>query len=90
MPASWPACGCVQGSAVAGRDALAQEGYDPEYGAPPLRLSRLVLGGTVEPRDRVMVEVEDGKLRFDVEKGVFERASEDEAAREEVGAGVGE
>jgi ATP-dependent Clp protease ATP-binding subunit ClpC len=79
---------------------LAQEGYDPEYGARPLRrtitrlveneLSRLVLGGTVEPGDRVMVEVEDGKLRFDVEKGVFERTSEDEAAREKVGAGVSE
>lgn len=52
-------------------------------------LSRLVLGRTVEPGDRVMVEVEGGKLRFDVEKGVFERTSEGEAAREEVGAGVG-
>ena len=73
---------------------LAQEGYDPEYGARPLRrtitrlveneLSRLVLGGDVEPGDRVAVEVADGKLRFDVEKGVFERASEDE----KVDAGV--
>ena len=63
---------------------LAQEGYDPEYGARPLRrtitrlveneLSRLVLGGDVEPGDRVAVEVADGKLRFDVEKGVFERS----------------
>ena len=75
---------------------LAQEGYDPEYGARPLRrtitrlveneLSRLVLGGDVEPGDRVAVEVEDGKLRFDVEKGVFERTTEDE----KVGAGVSE
>ncbi len=75
---------------------LAQEGYDPEYGARPLRrtitrlveneLSRLVLGGDVEPGDRVTVEVEDGKLRFDIEKGVVERATEDE----KVGAGVGE
>jgi ATP-dependent Clp protease ATP-binding subunit ClpC len=75
---------------------LAQEGYDPEYGARPLRrtitrlveneLSRLVLGGDVEPGDRVAVEVADGKLRFDVEEGVFERTSEDE----KVGASVSE
>jgi hypothetical protein len=76
---------------------LAQEGYDPEYGARPPRrtitrlveneLSRLVLGGSVEPGDRVKVEVEDGKLRFDVERAVFEQKGKD---REEVGAGVGE
>ena len=76
---------------------LAQEGYDPEYGARPLRrtitrlveneLSRLVLGGSVEPGDRVKVEVEDGDLRFDVERGAFEQTSK---ARESVGAGVSE
>ena len=65
---------------------LAQEGYDPEYGARPLRrtitrlveneLSRLVLGGDVEPGDSVKVAVEDGKLRFDTEKGVFERTEQ--------------
>ena len=44
-------------------------------------LSRLVLGGDVEPGDRVAVEVADGKLRFDVEKGVFERASEGREGR---------
>jgi ATP-dependent Clp protease ATP-binding subunit ClpC len=58
---------------------LAREGFDPEFGARPLKrtiqrlveneLSRMVLGGTVEPGDRVTVEVEDGKLRFDVERG---------------------
>jgi len=67
---------------------LAQEGYDPEYGARPLRrtitrlveneLSRLVLGGDVEPGDRVTVGVEDGKLRFDTEKGVYENEAESE------------
>jgi ATP-dependent Clp protease ATP-binding subunit ClpC len=65
---------------------LAQEGYDPEYGARPLRrtitrlveneLSRLVLGGDVEPGDRVTVGVEDGKLLFDTEKGVYEHEAE--------------
>jgi hypothetical protein len=49
-------------------------------------LSRLVLGGDVEPGDRVAVEVADGKLGFDVEKGVFERTSEEET----VGASVSE
>jgi ATP-dependent Clp protease ATP-binding subunit ClpC len=78
---------------------LAQEGYDPEYGARPLRrtitrlveneLSRLVLGGDVEPGDRVTVGVEGGELRFHTEKGVFER-TEDGAGRREVGAGVAE
>jgi ATP-dependent Clp protease ATP-binding subunit ClpC len=65
---------------------LAQEGYDPEYGARPLRrtitrlveneLSRLVLGGDVEPGDRVTVGVVDGQLRFDIEKGVYEKEAE--------------
>jgi hypothetical protein len=41
----------------------------------------------VEPGDRVTVEVEDGTLRFDVERGAFEEASTD---REGVGAGVSE
>ena len=45
-----------------------------------------MLGGDVEPGDRVAVDVADGELRFDVEKGVFERTSEDE----KVGASVSE
>ena len=49
----------------------------------------MVLAGEVNPGDRVTVAVEDGKLRFDTEKGVFEPAEEG-AVRKEVGAGVNE
>src|SRR5438874_1820624 len=58
---------------------LAREGYDPEYGARPLRrtiqrlveneLSRLVLGGGVQPGDRVRIDALEGELHFDVGKG---------------------
>jgi ATP-dependent Clp protease ATP-binding subunit ClpC len=58
---------------------LAREGFDPEFGARPLRrtiqrlveneLSRLVLGGSVEPGDKVTVDVVEGDLHFDVERG---------------------
>jgi ATP-dependent Clp protease ATP-binding subunit ClpC len=58
---------------------LAREGFDPEFGARPLRrtiqrlveneLSRLVLGGSVEPGDKVTADVLEGDLHFDVERG---------------------
>jgi ATP-dependent Clp protease ATP-binding subunit ClpC len=58
---------------------LAKEGYDPEYGARPLRrtiqrlvendLSRQVLGGEIEPGDKVHVEADGDELKFDVAKG---------------------
>jgi ATP-dependent Clp protease ATP-binding subunit ClpC len=64
------------------RDAvswLAREGYDPEYGARPLRrtiqrrveneLSRLVLSGELNPGDKVTVDESNGELTFDVEVG---------------------
>jgi ATP-dependent Clp protease ATP-binding subunit ClpC len=58
---------------------LSHEGYDPEFGARPLRrtiqrlvenqLSKLVLDGSVEPGDKVAVDVDGDELRFQVEKG---------------------
>ncbi|KUO12947.1 ATP-dependent Clp protease ATP-binding subunit [Streptomyces sp. DSM 15324] len=58
-------------------DWLAERGYQPEYGARPLRrtiqrevdnrLSRLLLDGRVGNGDRVRVEVEDGQLAFRTE-----------------------
>jgi ATP-dependent Clp protease ATP-binding subunit ClpC len=58
---------------------LAKEGFDPEFGARPLRrtiqrrveneLSRMVLGGTVQPGDKIVIGVEGGDLNFDVETG---------------------
>jgi ATP-dependent Clp protease ATP-binding subunit ClpC len=58
---------------------LAHEGYDPEFGARPLRrtiqrmveneLSRMVLAGDVEAGDRVVVEADGDELTFEVERG---------------------
>jgi ATP-dependent Clp protease ATP-binding subunit ClpC len=55
---------------------LAEEGFDPEFGARPLqratqrtvetKLSRMVLAGELNPGDRVVVDVEDGELRIEV------------------------
>ncbi|OIJ97576.1 AAA family ATPase [Streptomyces sp. MUSC 14] len=55
-------------------DWLAERGYQPEYGARPLRrtiqrevdnqLSRLLLDGTISEGSRVTVDVTDGRLDF--------------------------
>ena len=77
---------------------LAKEGFDPEFGARPLRrtiqrrveneLSRMVLGGAVEPGDKVIVDVSDDDLDFQIESGgahelveAGDRAEEPAAAR---------
>ena len=71
---------------------LGKEGFDPEYGARPLRrtiqrfveneLSRMVLAGTVEPGDKVIVDLDDDKLRFDVETGGASELQDAEAGAE--------
>jgi ATP-dependent Clp protease ATP-binding subunit ClpC len=58
-------------------DWLAQRGYQPEYGARPLRrtiqrevdnqLSRLLLDGRVGSGSRVTVDVAEGRLVFRTE-----------------------
>jgi ATP-dependent Clp protease ATP-binding subunit ClpC len=58
---------------------LADEGFDPEFGARPLRrtierpveneLSLKVLSGELEPGDSVTVDERDGSLQFEVNKG---------------------
>jgi ATP-dependent Clp protease ATP-binding subunit ClpC len=60
---------------------LAEEGFDPEYGARPLRrtiqrrvdneLASMVLSGSLESEDRVVVgaDGEAGKLTFEVVEG---------------------
>ncbi|MEE8174829.1 MAG: AAA family ATPase, partial [Dehalococcoidia bacterium] len=58
----------------AAKSWLAQKGYDPMYGARPLRraiqrevenpLSKRILGGEFEEGDSVVVDVADGKLSF--------------------------
>jgi ATP-dependent Clp protease ATP-binding subunit ClpC len=66
---------------------LAHEGWDPEFGARPLRrtiqrrvenkLSVMVLDGTVQPGDKVVVGVKDGDLDFRVERGAGPRRDEE-------------
>jgi ATP-dependent Clp protease ATP-binding subunit ClpC len=67
---------------------LAREGFDPEFGARPLRrtiqrrveneLSRMVLGGSVQPGDKVVVTVEGDDLRLEIETGAAEELVEAE------------
>ena len=67
---------------------LAEVGFDPEFGARPLRraiqreieneLSRLLLGGSIEPGDRVRVAYDDVQLTFDVESEAAEAMEETE------------
>jgi ATP-dependent Clp protease ATP-binding subunit ClpC len=73
---------------------LAREGFDPEFGARPLRrtiqrlveneLSRLLLAGTAQPGDRVKVDVREGELHFDVERGEAQQPDEATDEREAV------
>jgi ATP-dependent Clp protease ATP-binding subunit ClpC len=60
-------------------ELLAEEGFDPEFGARPLRrtiqrkidnqLSKMVLDGSLEPGDKVVVGAEEGRLTFEVVEG---------------------
>jgi ATP-dependent Clp protease ATP-binding subunit ClpC len=69
---------------------LANEGFDPEFGARPLRrtiqrlveneLSRMVLAGSVGPSDRITVHVTDDRLDFEVERGAAEAVKEEAEA----------
>ena len=57
-------------------ELLAEEGFDPEFGARPLRrtiqrrvdndLSRMLLEGSLNPGGKVVVEAEEGRLAFEV------------------------
>ena len=60
-------------------DWLAERGYQPEFGARPLRrtiqrevdnqLSRMLLESAISPGQKVTVDVRDGALTFDVTAG---------------------
>jgi ATP-dependent Clp protease ATP-binding subunit ClpC len=70
-------------------ELLAHEGYDPEFGARPLKrtiqrlveneLSRMVLGGQVQAGDRVLVDALEGELRIDVESEAATEPTEEAA-----------
>jgi ATP-dependent Clp protease ATP-binding subunit ClpC len=58
------------------KDLLAEKGYDPDYGARPMRraveryledpMAEELLRGNIKPGDAVKVTAEDGKLVFSV------------------------
>lgn len=64
---------------TAGVDWLAEHGYQPEFGARPLRrviqrevdnhLSRMLLESAISPGQKVVVDARDGQLTFDVTAG---------------------
>ena len=64
---------------TAGIDWLAEHGYQPEFGARPLRrviqrevdnrLSRMLLENAISPGQKVTVDARDGQLAFDVTAG---------------------
>ncbi|MER7420388.1 ATP-dependent Clp protease ATP-binding subunit [Micromonospora peucetia] len=64
---------------TAGIDWIAENGYQPEFGARPLRrviqrevdnqLSRMLLESAISPGQKVTVDTRDGRLSFDVAAG---------------------
>jgi ATP-dependent Clp protease ATP-binding subunit ClpB len=56
------------------RDLLANEGYDPQFGARPLKravqravenqIARAILAGTIRDGDQVKIDAQDGKLKL--------------------------
>ena len=70
----------------AAREAIAKEGYDPDFGARPLRrlierrvenpLAKNVLAGGYEAGDRITVDYVDGEFAFTREPGVHPTVEE--------------
>ena len=70
---------------------MADEGFDPEFGARPLRraiqrlvetrLSNMVLAGEVNPGDRVTIDAREGRVEIEVESA--EEAGAEETSAEE-------
>jgi ATP-dependent Clp protease ATP-binding subunit ClpC len=67
-------------------ELIAEEGFEPEFGARPLRrtiqrrvdneLANMVLSGSLEPGDRVIVGGEEERLTFEVVEGAAAVAAE--------------
>jgi ATP-dependent Clp protease ATP-binding subunit ClpC len=84
---------------AAARERLVVEGYDPDFGARPLRrtierrienpLAKRVLGGEFEAGDRVLVDVgEDGEFTFVRERGTAAHGTGSATSTEEGVAAV--
>jgi ATP-dependent Clp protease ATP-binding subunit ClpC len=66
---------------------LAKDGFDPQYGARPLRrsiqrkvedsLSEALVSGTLEEGDSVRMFMEDGKLDYTIQKKHAEESTEE-------------
>jgi ATP-dependent Clp protease ATP-binding subunit ClpC len=77
-------------------ELLAREGFDPEFGARPLRrtiqrlveneLSRMVLAATAQPGEKVVVDADGERLSFDVRSGGFDESTDDLEEEQESGA----
>ena len=73
-----------------GRDHLVDKGYDPKYGARPLRrliqneiedeIADLMLGGSVKAGQTVRISCADDKLTFDIRGALEGNASPEQAA----------
>ncbi|WP_289738118.1 ATP-dependent Clp protease ATP-binding subunit [Streptomyces macrolidinus] len=76
-------------------DWLAQRGFQPEYGARPLRrtiqrevdnqLSRLLLDGRIERHSRIVVDAKGGQLAFRTQPSAAAEAGDEAAAPAEPG-----
>ncbi len=83
----------------AARELLAVEGFDPVYGARPLKraiqqhliqpLAMQLLRGELADGDTIVADARDGKLEFRREKKKASRSREEAGAAEEAGAGTG-
>ena len=62
----------IQKMCIRDRDYIVDQGYDPIYGARPLKrylqsqvetlIARLIIGGGLKPKDELLVDCEGGKL----------------------------
>ncbi|RLD99284.1 MAG: hypothetical protein DRI91_01155, partial [Aquificota bacterium] len=70
------------------KEFLVEVGFDPQYGARPLRravqkyienpLAQLILKGEVRPGHKVVVEMEEGQIRFKPQEMLEEEVLEAE------------